>query len=95
MATKKTVLETLFEKGVHLGHKKARVHPKAKKYIYKIEAGTSIIDLTQTEKQLTEAINYLKKAKKEKKVVLFVATKKVAAEILNKICLKKKSFLYY
>jgi len=89
MPTKKTVLETLFAKEAHLGHKKSRVHPKAKKYIYKIEAGTSIIDLTQTEKQLAEAINFLKKAKKENKTLLFVATKKVAAETLREICLKK------
>ena len=92
MAAKKSVLEVLFEKGAHLGHKRSRVHPKAKKYIFKIEAGTSIIDLTQTEKQLAKAIDFLKKAKKEKKIILFVATKKVASETLKEICQKKNLF---
>ncbi len=41
-------VEELFKIGVHLGHKTNRVHPKAKKYIYTVQNGVSIIDLTKT-----------------------------------------------
>ncbi len=69
----------LFEAELHLGHKRNRLHPKARKYVYKIENGTSIIDLTQTVSQIATAKEFLKKAKEENKTLLVVATKKVAS----------------
>ena len=41
-------VKELFDVKAHLGHKSSRVHPKAKKYIYTIQNGISIIDLTKT-----------------------------------------------
>lgn len=38
----------LFEAELHLGHKRNRLHPKARKYVYRIENGTSIIDPSKT-----------------------------------------------
>lgn len=79
----------LFEAELHLGHKRNRLHPKARKYVYRIENGTSIIDLTQTAVQLTTAKEFLKKAKEENKTILAVATKKVANTFVAELCKKE------
>jgi len=86
-------VEELFKLGAHLGHRKNRVHPKAKKYIYKIENQTSIIDLTQTVSLLEKAKEYVQKLKKDKKSILFVGTKRSAANIIKE--LGEKYGFYY
>jgi small subunit ribosomal protein S2 len=76
----------LFELGAHLGHKKNRLHPKSRKYIYKIVNGVSVIDLTQSVEQLDKAKKVLAQAGQEGKVILVVASKKVASQIAAQIC---------
>jgi small subunit ribosomal protein S2 len=79
-------VEKLFEMGAHLGHKKNRLHPRARKFVYKIVNGGSIIDLTQTVKMLAEAKRMLNQYGKENKVVLTVVTKKVANQFTVEYC---------
>jgi len=82
MSTTQPTLEQvqeLFEADLHLGHKRNRLHPKARKFVFKMENGTSIIDLTQTVGQLAAAKAFLAKAVKDEKTILIVATKKIAA----------------
>jgi len=86
-------VEELFSRGAHLGHRKNRIHPKAKKFIYKIENQQSIIDLNQTIIFLEKAKNFFNQLKKEDKKILFVATKKNLAPIIEKIC--KENNLFY
>lgn len=86
-------IEEMFDAGVHLGHKTNRIHPKAKKNIYKIEDGASIIDLTKTAEHLTKAVEFVKKLAKEKKIILFVVTKKIASHYVKEECIKN-NFLY-
>ncbi len=86
MTKSNTILEELFAAKAHLGHKKNRIHPRAKKFIYKIENGVSIIDLSETVKYLSLAEEYLKKAAKEGKLLLVVATKKIAARTIQELC---------
>ncbi len=81
-------IKALFEAGLHLGHKKNRLHPKAKKFVYRIESGVSIIDLTLTAKQLEEAKSFLSKCAAENKTLIVVATKKVAAQYAKDLCLQ-------
>jgi small subunit ribosomal protein S2 len=78
-------VKQLFELGAHLGHKKNRLHPKSRKFIYKIINGVSIIDLTLTVGQLDAAKKVLTQAKKEGKSLLVVATKKVAAQYVAEL----------
>jgi small subunit ribosomal protein S2 len=78
-------LKELFEADVHLGHKKNRVHPKAKKYIFKFEKGVSIIDLTKTLDQIKKALKFIAESKKEDKQILVVATKRIGSDIATKI----------
>lgn len=80
------LVKALFEAEVHLGHKKNRLHPKAKRYVYRIENGTSIIDLTITAKQLKAAKAFLIKSKEENKKLMVVATKKVAVQMIADLC---------
>ncbi len=81
-------IKALFDADLHLGHKKNRLHPKARKFVYKIESGISIIDLTFTAKQLETVKDFLKKAGKDNQTVLFVATKKVASTFTTELCEK-------
>lgn len=83
--TDKKVTE-LFEAGCHLGHKSNRVHPKAKKYIYSIENGVSVIDLTKTVPLLEEAVKFVESLKSEGKTILVVATKKISSATIAKLC---------
>lgn len=86
-------IKALFDADLHLGHKKNRLHPKVRKFVYKIESGISIIDLTYTVKQLEAAKDFLKKVGKDNKTVLFVATKKVASQFTTDLC-EKNGFSY-
>jgi len=79
----------LFELGAHLGHKKSRLHPKAKKNVYQMLNGTSVIDLTATVTQLEKAYAYLKSAQAEGKTLLVVGTKKTASPYVKDLCMQK------
>jgi len=83
--TNKKVTE-LFEAGCHLGHKKNRVYPKAKKYIYSIENGVSIIDLTMTVPLLEKAKEFVSKLGKEGKTLLVVASKRISSALISDLC---------
>src|SRR3989339_459998 len=86
------IIEELFKANVHLGHKKNRIHPKAKKYIYKMINGTGIIDLSQTAIQFASAKKYLKELAKENKLLLVVATKKIIGNYVAEYCDKNNIF---
>ncbi len=81
-------VEKLFNLGAHLGHKTNRLHPKAKKYIYTIQNGVSIIDLTQTVNLLEEAKKFVTKIAKEGKILLVVVTKKLSSANTYELCQK-------
>ncbi len=87
-----TTIQELFDAGAHLGHKTERVHPKAKRYIYKVENGVSIIDLTQTAADLEKAIRFVSGQAAEGKTLLVVATKKIAASAIQELCQKNNIF---
>ncbi len=87
--TNVALVKELFEAGLYLGHKKNRLHPKARKFIYKLESGVSIIDLTKTASQIQSAKNFLKKLAEEGRVLLVVATKKVASQRAKELCDEK------
>lgn len=82
-------LEELFNAGVHLGHKSNRIHPQSRKYIYKIESGVSIIDLTKTLTNLNKAKEFVTKLAQENKILLVVVTKKIVAKAVKEQCMAK------
>jgi len=76
-------MRQLLEAGVHFGHQTRRWNPKMRPYIYGERNGIYIIDLDQTSRALDQACEYIKKAASEKKNIVFVGTKKQAAEIVE------------
>lgn len=76
-------LQELLEAGVHFGHQVRRGHPRMRPYIYGAREGVSVIDLTQSEKLLKEACEFVYNLGKSGKVLLFVGTKKQARPIIE------------
>lgn len=76
-------LQELLEAGVHFGHQVRRGHPRMKPYIYGARDGVHIIDLTQSDKFLKQAVEYVYSLGKEGQVLLFVGTKKQARPIVE------------
>ncbi len=72
--------QKLFDLGGHLGHRKSRLHPKARPYIYDIVDGTTVIDLEETLKQLDLAKKMMLESAQNGKTLLVVATKKTVAQ---------------
>jgi len=75
-------LEQLIEAGAHFGHLRSKWNPAMAPYIYGEKNGTHIIDLNKTIVKLEEAANALKQIAKSGKIILFVATKKQAKDIV-------------
>ncbi len=81
-------LQELLEAGVHFGHQVRRGHPRMRPYIYGARDGVHIIDLTQSDKYLKEAAEFVYNLGKEGKVLLFVGTKKQARSIVEEAAKK-------
>lgn len=76
----KISLEELLETGAHFGHQARRWNPKMTAYLYGVQEGVHVFDLTKTKEELERALEFLAQCQKEGKVVLFVGTKKQARE---------------
>ena len=72
----------LLEAGVHFGHQTQRWNPKMKPYIYGARNGIYVIDLRKTTDLLDEAYDLVRDYAAKGKNVLFVGTKKQAAEVV-------------
>ena len=76
-------IKELLEAGVHFGHQTKRWNPKMKKYLFGERNGIYIIDLQKTLKKFQEALAFVRTAASRGGTVLFVATKKQAAETIQ------------
>ncbi len=83
----------LLESGVHFGHQTQRWNPKMKPYIYGARNGIYVIDLRKTSVLLDEAYELVRDYAAKGKNVLFVGTKKQAAEVVESEA--KRSGAYY
>ena len=72
----------LLEAGVHFGHQTQRWNPKMKPYIYGARNGIYVIDLRKTTDLLDEAYNLVRDYAAKGRNILFVGTKKQAAEVV-------------
>jgi small subunit ribosomal protein S2 len=72
----------LLEAGVHFGHRTERWNPRMKPYIYGSRNGIHIIDLQQTAGLFRRAYAFIRQCAAEGKPVLFVGTKKQAADVM-------------
>lgn len=85
-------LKTLLEAGVHFGHQKNRWNPKMKNYIFTERNGIHILDLQQTVPMLEQAHEFISELTSRDGHVLFVGTKKQAAEIVKNEALRSGQF---
>ncbi len=72
----------LLEAGVHFGHQTQRWNPKMKQYIYGARNGIYVFDLRKTSDLLDKAYEVVREFAARNKNILFVGTKKQAAEVV-------------
>ena len=77
------VVKDILEAGVHFGHRTSRWNPKMRPYIYGRRNKIHIIDLKETVRGLLRAKKYLAKTASQGSLLLFVGTKRQAAEPLE------------
>lgn len=76
-------MKQLLEAGVHFGHQTRRWNPKMAPYIFTERNGIYIIDLQKTVRKLDEAYNFIHQVAANGEEVLFVGTKKQAADSIK------------
>jgi small subunit ribosomal protein S2 len=86
-------MRQLLEAGVHFGHQKHRWNPKMAPYLYGVRNNIHIIDLAQTVPMLHRALQAVSDAVADGGRILFVGTKRQAAEPLTAAA--KRSAQYY
>lgn len=74
------VIKEILEAGVHFGHRASRWNPKMRPYIHSRRNLIHIIDLKETVRGLLRAKKYLSQVASQGSLVLFVGTKRQAAE---------------
>lgn len=85
-------LKKLLETGAHFGHQARRWNPKMKEYLYSVQDGIHVFDLTKTKLAFEEALNALTLAAKEGKSILFLGAKKQAKEKTQEVAKETESF---
>jgi small subunit ribosomal protein S2 len=81
-------LQELLEAGCHFGHKKEKWHPKASEFIYDAKEGVHIIDLAKTKEGLVKAADYAYQLGLDGKVLMMVATKRQAKQVVTEAAKK-------
>lgn len=76
-------MKQLLEAGVHFGHHTRRWNPKMAEYIFTERNGVYIIDLNKTVKKFEEAYMFVRQTTEEGGNILFVGTKKQAADTIR------------
>ena len=77
------LVKELVEAGVHYGHRASRWNPKMRPYIYARKNLIHIIDVRETVRGLLRAKKYLQQVASRGSLVLFVGTKRQAADAVE------------
>src|SRR3989337_1375086 len=75
-----TLVKELVEAGVHFGHRASRWNPKMRPYIFARRNLIHIIEVRETVRGLLRAKKYLAQLASRNSLVLFVGTKRQAAD---------------
>jgi small subunit ribosomal protein S2 len=76
-------IHELLEAGTHFGHQTRRWNPKMRQFIFTERNGVHIIDLQKTVQRIQEACQIAHDTARAGRAILFVGTKKQAAEIIR------------
>jgi small subunit ribosomal protein S2 len=85
-------MKQLLEAGVHFGHQTRRWNPKMAPYIFTERNGIYIIDLQKTVKKLEAAYMFVRDLAANGENILFVGTKKQAADSIKEEALRAESY---
>ena len=85
-------IKELLEAGVHFGHQTNRWNPKMKRFLFGERNGVYIIDLQQTVERMEQAYAFARDTVAAGDSVLFVGTKRQAAEILEEEAKRANQF---
>ncbi|MFA5561687.1 MAG: 30S ribosomal protein S2 [Eubacteriales bacterium] len=85
-------IKQLLEAGVHFGHPTKKWNPKMAEYIFTTRNGIHIVDLQKTVKKFEEAYTYVRFLSEAGGTLLFVGTKKQAAESMKEEAQKAGMF---
>jgi small subunit ribosomal protein S2 len=83
-------VKDLIDAGVHFGHRASRWNPKMKPYIYGKRNLIHIIDLKETVRGLLRASKYFQRVSASNGLILFVGTKRQAAETIIEECTRSQ-----
>jgi len=76
-------MRQMLEAGVHFGHQTRFWHPKMRPFIFGERNKIHIINLEKTLPLFNEAMNFLNKMAANKGIILFVGTKRQAADVVR------------
>ncbi len=85
-------LRALIDAGVHFGHQTKRWNPRMRPYIYGARNGIHIIDLDQTAQLFKKAFQFVSDAVGRGGHVLFVGTKRQAADVIHEEAVRAGQF---
>ncbi len=85
-------LKEMIEAGVHFGSAASRWNPKMKPYIFSKQNKIHIIDLRESLKSLIRTWHFLAQITAQGKQVLFVGTKRQAADIIRQEAIRCESY---
>ncbi len=78
-------IEEMAKAGLHFGHRKFRLHPKMKPFVFGIRNSISLIDLEKTAEKMVEALDYIRSLVLEGKTLILVGTKIQTKDSVKKI----------
>jgi small subunit ribosomal protein S2 len=84
----RVTLDQLLEAGSHFGHQSRRWNPAMKRFIYGEKDGVHVFDLIKSKECLDKAHDFLKQLAAEDKVILFLGTKRQAADMVKQAAVK-------
>lgn len=91
VAIKEEQLREFVKAGAHIGHRKARRHPRMMKFIFGMRGNTEIIDVSKTAQKLEEAADFLREQAASGKTIMFVGTRPSLAELTKKTAQELKA----
>jgi small subunit ribosomal protein S2 len=80
------LVKQLIESGAHFGHRASRWNPKMRPYIYGRHKLIHVIDVRETIRGLLRAKKYLAQVAASGSLILFVGTKRQAADAIEREC---------
>lgn len=72
--------DDMVKAGMHFGRKKTIFHPGMKPFVYTLKDNIYILDLVKTREGILKAVDFLKRAIAEGKIILFVGLTKQSAD---------------